>query len=357
MQTDDLTKAYAAKADGELLQLATESEQLTPEARVALMAELAKRRIDSPEHLEVSKEGERPWTRPPLALGDSQSVGEFVAEIHRVYFDQFWLCVKLTAPSVVAGWIAISLDRYEIREIGQHLRVGSETLKLGILKIWLVNSAQALVIWMAFAFSLGAISIAMRKITRGVVPSVADIFAEIRERTGPFLRISLLLFLLLLVTFAVFFMLSGGVFWVLGELHVHPTHFKTLVNLLVGGLMGLVLLIFSRFVLAMPAVILDDCKVLQALFRSDELTEGKWLTLAVLLADFAIGSYIAGMWPFWLASWIPANIALPPWFPWILTVVSIAGVTVVDATVFIGFALLYLRMSALATSSEALARQ
>jgi hypothetical protein len=41
-----------------------------------------------------------------------------------------------------------------------------------------------------------------------------------------------------------------------------------------------------------------------------------------------------------------------------LTVASIAGVTVVEPTMFIGFALLYSRMSTLsATSSELLAQQ
>jgi hypothetical protein len=49
---------------------------------------------------------------------------------------------------------------------------------------------------------------------------------------------------------------------------------------------------------------LDNYRVSQALFRSDELTQGKWLTLAILLAKSLIGGYIAGMFPFWLAGWI-----------------------------------------------------
>jgi hypothetical protein len=94
------------------------------------------------------------------------------------------------------------------------------------------------------------------------------------------------------------------------------------------------------------------------MFRSDELTEGKWLTLTVLLAKSLIGGYVAGKCPFWLASWIPPNIPLPSWFPWVLTVASIVGVTVVEPTMFIGFALLYSRMSSLSsTSSQALPRQ
>jgi len=114
----------------------------------------------------------------------------------------------------------------------------------------------------------------------------------------------------------------------------------------------------SRFGLAIPALVLDNYRVGQAMFRSDELTEGKWLTLAVLLSKSLIGGYVAGMLPFWLASWIQTSIVLPAWFRWVLTAASIAGVTVVEPTMFIGFVLLYLRMSPLpSTSSAALARQ
>jgi len=79
------------------------------------------------------------------------------------------------------------------------------------------------------------------------------------------------------------------------------------------------------------------------MFRSDELTEGKWLILAVLLAKSLIGGYIAGMFPFWLAGWIWSYVRLPLWS---LSVASIAGVTIVEPFMFIGFALLYTRMSA-----------
>ncbi len=83
------------------------------------------------------------------------------------------------------------------------------------------------------------------------------------------------------------------------------------------------------------------------MFRSDKLTQGKWLTLAALLAKSLIGGYVAAMCPFWLASLIHATVPLPYWFPWILTIASMIAVTLVEPTMFIGFALLYLRMSAL----------
>ena len=100
---------------------------------------------------------------------------------------------------------------------------------------------------------------------------------------------------------------------------------------------GLTLLVLSRFGLALPALLLDNYRVSQALFRSDELTQGKWLTLAILLAKSLIGGYIAGMFPFWLAGWIWGYVRVPWQF---LTVASIAAVTVVEPFMFVGFALL-----------------
>lgn len=112
------------------------------------------------------------------------------------------------------------------------------------------------------------------------------------------------------------------------------------------------LLVFSRLALAVPAVVLDDCRVGQAMFRSEELTEGKWLALAALLAKSIIGGYVAAMAPFWVSSFIPVTVPLPPWFPWILTIASPMGVAVVEPAMFVGFALLYLKTSALNSAPD-----
>src|SRR5207247_3410246 len=102
----------------------------------------------------------------------------------------------------------------------------------------------------------------------------------------------------------------------------------------------------------MPAIILDDYTVANALFRSDELTEGKWLTLAVLLFKCIVVGYVAALWPFWLAQWIPNTISLPAWFPWFLWIASVMAVAFVEPVMFIGFALLYIRESGLSSALE-----
>ncbi len=361
MQIHDLTQSYQTKTDEELLQLAANSEQLTPEAHSVLTSELARRRIDVTEHLEARiDDGEKARTRGLSLPSHPSGVGEFVEEVLGVYRDQFWFFIKLVAPAVVVGYIAVLMGRNEGRDIArQLLRVPiSEMMRhrTEFVEIWLSNSAGYLVSWMAFSFSFGAICFAVDQIRAGVTPSVTDAFGAISRRLGSFLRLSLLLFFLILVAEGAGGLLSGGIFWVLREGQVHPGRFGIWV--VTFGLASLALLVISRFGLAIPALVLDDYRVGQAMFRSDELTEGKWLTLAVLLAKSLIGGYVAGMSPFWLASFIPANAQLPSWFPWTLTTASIAGVTVVEPTMFIGFTLLYLKNAAvLPMSSEAPSRQ
>jgi hypothetical protein len=360
MPIHDLTIAYQTKTDEELLQLAGNPEQLTPEAHAALKSELAKRRIDSAEHLNVQEENDQSELgqrriRETIPLRESESVGNFVSEVLRVYHGHFWLFVRLIAPAVVVGYFAVVMGRNEGGEIARRLPRGFGFAGhiTEILEIWFANFIGFLVSWMAFSFSFGAICSAIGQLSAGVIPSASDCVAEVRKRIGSFLRLSGLLFLLTLVAVAVGGLLLLAVLWILHERQAHPSIFiiELVSFLCVGG----ALLVLSRFGLAIPALILDNCRVGQAMFRSDELTEGKWLTLATLLAKSLIGGYIAGMFPFWLAGWIWAYVRLPRQS---LSVISIAGVTVVEPFMFIGFALLYVRMAALPSASgTALASQ
>lgn len=349
MQIQDLVKVYQAKSDEELIQIAVASEQLTSEARLALQGELSRRQISIAEDSGASRGGgDGPdaghvTVSQRLQRGDPQGVGDFVAEALRAYHADFWLYFKITAPAVIISTAAIITSRNEVREISRHLPRGYELLayRNQILEIWLASSSAYLASWMVSSFSFAAICIAVEESAAGFTASAWRSFFNVRERLGTFLRLSLLLFVLVLVAFGVCMLLGLGVFWALHQWVAHPTRF--LIAVVSYGLVGLALLVVSRFALAVPAVVLDDCRVGQAMLRSDELTQGKWLTLAALLAKCLIGGYVAGMCPFWLASFVRVSVPLPSWFPWILTVASIIAVSVVEPTLFIGFALLYLK--------------
>lgn len=224
-----------------------------------------------------------------LGKRERQGVTHFVAEVLWTYHSHFWLFFKITAPAVVISTVAILTGRNEGREIARHLPRGFEPLayRTEIFEIWLANFSAYLVSWIAFSVSFAGICIAVRQISAGSVPSARYSFVNVRERLATFLRLSLLLFVLMLVAEGASMLFSTGVFWVLRQEQAQPARF--LIAVVSYLVVALALLVLSRFALAIPAIILDDCKVGQAMFRSDELTEGKWLTLAALLAKSLIG--------------------------------------------------------------------
>jgi hypothetical protein len=212
------TRAYETKTDEELMQLAMESEQLTLEAHSALTTELARRRIGGAEHLKVQERGdqggiERQGSLGQLTRPESRAVGEFIADVFQIYHGQLWLFVKLTGPAVVVGYLALTLGRNEGREIARHLPRGVAILghQTELFEIRLANTAGYFVSWMASCFSFGAISSAVGQHTAGGLPSASECLAEVRELSGPFVRLSLLLFVLLLVGMAAAGSLGTGV--------------------------------------------------------------------------------------------------------------------------------------------------
>ncbi len=349
IQLQDLIQLYVTKSDDDLLQLAADSSQLTSVARSALEGELARRRINVNANLigePQSAQGQA--DQPEISLEINQrpvATGELIAEVLLIYRGQFWLFIKLIAPAVIVGYFAVVLGQHESREILRRVPRGIEVVRHEgeIFEAGLANLSGFFISWLVFCYSFSTICSAVRQIEAGDLPSVSRSHAEIRERRGSLLRVAVVLFCLCLIAFGASILFSAGASWVASQFHARVGGFGIWISL--AGIF-LSFLVLSRFALSVPAVVLDDCRIRQAIFRSDELTEGKWLTLAALLAKSLIGGYLAAIAPFWLAWWTLGSISLPLWFPWVLTTVSIAAVTVVEPTMFIGFALLYTRMSA-----------
>jgi hypothetical protein len=346
MEIRDLAQVYEKKSDDELIQLGVSSQQLTREAQAALTIELARRRIDAAQFLRPSENVEETIIGRRLTSGTFSAAplptAEFVAEVYRVYRNHLWLFTKLAAPAVVLGYAAAVARRNELREIAARLPRGFELTnhKADMLEMWLLSLGGYLVIWLGFSFSFGAICSATDQIATGNIPSVLTCFSDIRRRIGSFLHLSLLLSLLFFVLMGVSVLIMTGVFSILHQVHYHLGSLA--IQIVSFGIGGLAMLVFSRFGLAVPALILGHCTVGQAVFRSDELSEGKWTILAVLLSKSLLGGYVAAMLPFWLTAWLWTYVQFPRWFP---ELASITAVSFVEPFMFIGLALLYLRTS------------
>jgi hypothetical protein len=352
MQIQDFLRVYQEKSDEELLQLAAAGAELTSEATLALESELSRRGIsvaqesETPESDAAQNSIRNAGAGQRLQEGKWQGHRDFVEEVLRTYRTHFWLFFNITAPAVVISTFVFITRSNGIREIAKHLPRGVEVLayRTELLEIWLINVFAFLISWMAFSFSFGAICIAVEEKTAGFISSAWRCLFNVRERFAPFVGLCLLLFLLVGAAEAGSVLLATAVPVALGQWHIHLSW--PYAHVLFYGVAGLAVFVLSRLALSVPAVVLDDCTVWQSLFRSIEITKGKWLVLAALLAKSLIGGYVAGMAPYWLASFVPVGTSLPAWFPWVLTAASIVGVSVVEPTMFVGFALLYLKMTA-----------
>ena len=348
VQIQDYAREYLNKSDSELLQLASQREHLTVEAGAALQGELARRKINALEEPAIFRKEHTQLDQlvsSPTVQSAPTGVGPFVAKVLKLYHDHFWFFFKLTLPVVAVSWITILATNREVREMSRQLQAAGHLSFALISQMLFVRVGGYLASWLSFCCLFGVICAATCQIESGALPDVSGSAGVLRKNLVRFLQLSLLLFAMLGVAMMLVGLLVGVFFFWRSQQHLH---FNALtIRIVAYGLGGLVLLVFSRFGLAMPAVILDDCKVGQAIFRSDELTERKWLILASLLAKSTIGGYVAGMLPFWLAAFIQTNTPLPSWFSWALSGASVLGVAVVEPSMFIGFALLYLRTSAL----------
>jgi len=351
MQIHDFADLYRTRSNEELLLLVRDANQLTPEARTVLTAELATRRL-SPAKQIAEDAGAKEVVGRNGAAGEANGPPWFdiLEESHRIYRTKFWQFAGLAAPPVVVGFIAITVARSEVQAILRHGLSRSITTftPIEILEMFLMNFVGLGVSWLAGCFLFAAICIAILQIKKGAVPSLRSCFGSIVAKTHLIMGAGLLLYVLCLIAVGLATLVFVGL--VSSAWH---SHFN--VQFLTYAVLGLALLPLTRFGLAIPAIVYDGCTVIKSFFRSDELTEKNWLLLTVLLGESLVGGYVAGLLPFWVAGWLPLTPQISSQYPLLLTSASLACVTVVEPPIFIGFALLYLMKSGLAATPSDLA--
>lgn len=236
--------------------------------------------------------------------------GQFFRDIFGIYHRHFWLFMKFLVPVTIFAYIAVTIAG-DIRHEHRIERFESFAVWLGG---WLVS-------WVLYCCAFAGITVAVRGIERGSVPSAEEALAIVREHPMSFLRVSVVLYLLLLVAVGLALgsttLLLGG----LSKLNFRTTTLGA-IQAATTSLMFVFLLALSRFGLALPATILDGFTVCQSLFRSDELTSGRVRILVGLLLKSVGGSYIMAIAPFWIVGHVFGATVVPIWEWWVLTALS-----------------------------------
>jgi hypothetical protein len=269
-------------------------------------------------------------------------VGRFFHDVLGIYHRHFWLFMRFLLPATVFGYVAVVATGDKAQEVIQRLHgPGMVQHAAELLEPFLIRLVGWMLSWIVYCFAFAGIAIAVRGIENGSLSSVEESLETVRERLYLFLRLSVVLFILMLLAMGL--SIAAGIFLLgmLARLNVRPS---LAAAQWVGALLSLAfLLALSKFGLAMPAAILDDCNVRQSLFRSDELTSGRLSILAGLLLKSVVGGYVAAMAPSWIATHVFGQQLVPVWEWWVLRILSFVGILLAEPTMFIGFALLFVR--------------
>jgi hypothetical protein len=211
----------------------------------------------------------------------------FARDVASLYHRNAWLFLKLLLPAALFGYLVVFLSAQKADEILRYIPRGaivnhmSEVLESDAFRI-----GGLLLNWLLYCFAFSGIAAAVLKLVDGERAVAEECFGSVREQLGSFFRLSLILALLLAITFMAA-TIGGAFLYARFMAHTKP------VLMVVGwATVFLVCLVVSRFGLALPALVLEHRNVSRSLARSVELTKGCWTILAVLLLESVGGSYL-----------------------------------------------------------------
>jgi hypothetical protein len=269
---------------------------------------------------------------------------QFVREVASLYHRNAWLFLKMLLPAAIFGYMALFLCTNRANEIGEHLPRGLAILehKVELAEMTAYRWGGFVADWIFYCFAFAGMTVAVRKLAANDPVEPEECFQPVRESLVPFLSLAVVLCVLTMVTCLIsVFVLT---FVRIQFLKVFQWVWVPQNAVLFGFvIMFPGLLVVSRFGLTLPALILENCSVKQSFFRSDELTEGCWTILALLLLESVGGSYLAFVLPQWLAGFAIAHGFVPWWISWAALAVSLLAGVLLQPHMLVGFALLHIR--------------
>ncbi|HSS98183.1 MAG TPA: hypothetical protein VLK33_14180 [Terriglobales bacterium] len=176
MHIQEFINWYQSKTDEELLELAADLTQLTPEAQSALKNELVRRQLGLVEELQQQPNATVPIIEKPKPsqkqFSTSYRTSEFIAEVLRIYHARLRFFVMLMVPVVGVGYIAAIYGRRIAMQIAQHIFMEDISYSWISLAISSLVITRFFISWVLFFFAFGVICIAVFQMQSGDAPSL-----------------------------------------------------------------------------------------------------------------------------------------------------------------------------------------
>jgi len=346
MQLQDLSALYETKTDDELFQLLADLKQLTPDAQMALKAEISKRRIQTAPRQAIEIEPKKPQpdapTYPEQNCPEQASflpltTGNLLSEAARIQRRHWRAFAPFAMPAFFGLGICVCFQ-FAI-DIGFPLVIAKRIRPPLLYLVFAVLSLTTYFIaWVGIHLSYAMICSGVTRITGAGRAAFRQCFTQVYRRKGTFLLLCALLYLITLMLETAATLLSRLFSWTCRQLDMPSSaRIEALVWFALPVLAGLIL---TRFALAVPAVIRGGRRTAAALFLSDELTEGKWLLLAAVYFKAAFAAGVVVFLAAWLATIIRTRVE---WLFWIGSALKIFLCVPVFMMSFVEFALLYIR--------------
>ena len=266
----------------------------------------------------------------------------YVHEAWTLYRNHFWLILKLILPAVLISYFVTSVLAQKMAEFSRHMpsHIGDPIPPFLLVQVGSFRTAGFLTSWIGYCFSYAAICVAVSKVETGIFPDAEDCFSAVRERLVAFLKISALLFFVLVPISVV--LVALGTF-IQAQYLSRFIPLPSWIAYQAGAFcFFLSCLIVSRFSLAHPSVLFEDTTTISSLFKSDELTEGKWTQLSLLIFEGTLFPFYMAQALFWILQRAGVSVPLPAWSYTAVYYLSVTLSILTEPIMLIGFAIMYL---------------
>jgi hypothetical protein len=259
---------------------------------------------------------------------------EFLHEVLAMYRKRPGVFLQLLVPALVLAFGAV----YAGQDLAFRMRAGIPEGSLDIFPyaaMGFVRLGSAFLAWLLYSFAFAGVALAVERLHAGEEVSAEECLGRAREHPGRLMAVASSLFAIFA---AAQVLLIWGLVWLLGTL---PQHWVLMTQFVAVAQVAL-MVVMSRFALAIPAVVLDGCRFGECYFRSDEYTERRWSALIGLLVESVVGGSLAWLAPYYIAEWLGVSIS-ERWQEWVLFGIGMTGAALVQPPMFIGFSWLYIR--------------
>ncbi len=285
---------------------------------------------------------ETDWLRP-------MSLGRILDRTFSLYRRYFLLLVGITAPqAALVATVGLVTNRLSMSQRAALSASGAPPDPVALMKVyatfWPVLLLLFLVSWIVGIIAHGAATTAVSRVYLGKPTGAVDSFSRLKGRIGRLILVSLGIVIRIL-GFALLLGMGIGVLAGVG-FSINRVAGTVLLFVSVVGTIVVMIFILLRYLVAVPALIVEDSTAGQAISRSVTLMRGHRLRAVVILILMGVISYAALMLfqgPFIVFN-VVATIRHSAPAPWILAGMALGQAVSIGLTaplVLVAFVLLY----------------